>query len=158
MSFLASTYAWQRRLLAGGLVVVAIGLSRATYDVFNTFKATVIALALLGICVAGAVRVARTRRLHVPSSPAVWAPLALFALALVVATGVSATPWLSVFGRAGRHTGLAMYLVYGGLLVAAMRLHAEHSPAYLLKALLGAAVPIVGYGLLQVVGVDPYGW
>src|SRR5680860_961171 len=89
MSFLASTYAWQRRLLAGGLVVVALGFWRATYDVFNTFKATVIALALLGICVAGALRVARTRRLRVPASPAVWGPLALFALALVVATGAA---------------------------------------------------------------------
>src|SRR5680860_1227594 len=158
MSFLASTYAWQRRLLAGGLVVVALGFWRATYDVFNTFKATVIALALLGICVAGALRVARTRRLRVPASPAVWGPLALFALALVVATGVSATPWLSFFGRAGRHTGLAMYLIYVGLLLAALRLHREHSPAYLLKALLAVALPIVGYGLLQAAGVEPYGW
>ena len=158
MSFLASTYAWQRRLLAGGLVFGAIGFWRATYDVFNTFKATVVALSLLGIVVAGAIRVARTRRLRIPSAPAVWVPLSLFALGLLVATAVSSTPWLSVVGRAGRHTGLAMYLVYLGLLLAALRLHVEHSPVYLLKALLAGAVPVLGYGLLQALGVEPFGW
>src|SRR5690606_3400706 len=101
-------------------------------------------LAFLGILLAGALRVARSRRLHLPASPTVWAPLALFAGGLLVATGVSATPWLSVVGRAGRHTGLAMYLVYIGLLLTSLRLHVQDSPAYLIKALLAAAVPVVG--------------
>jgi len=157
MDVVPATLRWQRALLCAVLVVAFVGFWRSTYDVFNTFKATVLLLGTIGLVALGAYRVSRTRRLAVPWNPAVAAACVL-AIAFIVATLVSPTPLLSVVGRPGRHTGLAMYLAYLVLFAITTRLHAEAKPAALAKTLLGAAVPVTVYGLLQTIGVEPFGW
>ena len=157
MEFVDRTLRWQRRTLAGVLVAAALVFHRGTFDVFNTTKATVIALGALAIAAIGAVRIARTRRLLVPVTPA-WYATGAFAGALAVATLVSPTPVWSVVGRPGRHTGLAMYLVFVGLFAVAVRLYRNHPPQHLAKVLLLTAVPVAVYGLAQAAGIEPFGW
>lgn len=157
MQFVAATLRWQRLILAVVLAAAALFFTRATYDVFNTAKATVIALGALAIVAVGVVRISRTRRVVVPATR-VWLAVGGFLLALVAATVVSPTPLWSVVGRPGRHTGLAMYAVYAVLLAAAVRLYARESPAHLVKALVITAVPVSLYGLAQAAGIEPFGW
>lgn len=157
MAFVATTLRWQRQMLAGVLVLAALVFHRGTFDVFNTTKATVIALGAIAIVAVGAVRVARTRRVVLPVTRAWWA-VGAFLVALVLATVTSPTPLWSVVGRPGRHTGLAMYVVYAALFAVALRLYRHHSPVHLVKTLLVAALPIALYGLGQAAGVEPFGW
>lgn len=157
MEFVARTLRWQRSLLAAVLVLGALAFNRGTFDVFNTTKATVIAVGALAIVAVGVVRVARTRRVMLPATR-VWVAVGAFLAALIVATVISPTPLWSVVGRAGRHTGLAMYGVYVVLFAAAVRLYVRDSPLHLAKALLVTAIPISLYGLAQAAGVEPFGW
>lgn len=157
MSFVANTLRWQRGLLAAAVAGSAVIFWRGTLDVFNTTKATWILLCLIAVAAFGAARVYRTRVAMVPPR-LLWAPAAAMAVALVLATATSETVMLSVVGRAGRHTGLAMYLAYLVVLLVAARTHREVAPFRLIATLLIAAVPVVGYGALQAVGIEPYDW
>lgn len=157
MDVVARTLGWQRALLCALLAGAALGFSQATYDVFNTTKATVIMVGAVAILAVGAYRASRTRRVSVVRSPAVVAAAAL-AVALVVATLGSPLVMASVVGRPGRHTGLAAYLTYLALFAVATKLYRDHPPTALVKTLLGAAVPVSAYGLLQAAGIEPLGW
>ncbi|CAN5518676.1 hypothetical protein BH23ACT9_BH23ACT9_32460 [soil metagenome] len=157
MDFVERTLQWQRRTLAAVLVLTALAFHRGTFDVFNTTKATVIAVGTTAIVAAGVVRVARTRRALLPVTRAWWATGA-FLGALAVSTVVSPTPLWSVVGRPGRHTGLAMYVLCAVLLLVTVRLYRDSSPVHLVKALLGAALPVSLYGLGQAAGFEPFGW
>jgi hypothetical protein len=157
MSFTALTLRAQRRILAATVVLVAIVFWRDAFSVFSMPKGTTVLLGVVAIAVFGAVRVARTRRLVVPWSPLLW-PLAAFAGALAISWLVSPNPWMSLVGQAGRLTGLAMYLVYAGLFLYAVRLYRDHPPLHLAKTFLVASVLPVVYGLLQLTGNDPLGW
>lgn len=157
MKFVTATLRWQRALLALTAAGSALVFWRGTLDVFNTTKATWIALGVVAVAVVGAVRVARTRVLLLPERR-VWASVAALAAALVVATLVSDTPWLSVVGRAGRHTGLVMYGAYLAVFLAAVRVHREAPPVALIAATIVAAVPVTAYGALQAAGLEPLDW
>lgn len=157
MDLVNRTLRWQRVGLSVLLVGAPVGFWRATYDVFNTFKATLIATCVLAMVLIAAYRVSRTRRLELPRSPVVVCA-AVLAVAFVVATLVSPQPFLSIVGRPGRHTGLFMYLTYLALFAMCTRLYRDHTPAAVVKTLLGAAVPVTLYGLLQAAGIDPLGW
>ncbi len=157
MNLVTKTLRWQRIAVATAVVASALLFWRGTYDVFNTFKGTLIVLCALVAAGVGAYRWSRTRRVELPVTPAVYAAGAL-ALALVVATLVALDPMEALVGRPGRHTGLVMYLTYLGLFVLCTRLYRDHAPSGLVKALIGASIPIAGYGLLQSIGVDPYNW
>lgn len=157
MHFVTRTLRWQRGVLAGTLVLAALGFTRATRDVFNTPKATVIVVGVLVVLAIGAVRLSRTRRLVVPATWA-WVALGLFLVGLVAGTVVADHPMWSVVGRAGRHTGLAMYVVYVVVFALVLRLYRDQSPRGLMLTLLATAVPVALYGLGQSVGVEPYDW
>jgi O-antigen ligase/Flp pilus assembly protein TadD len=157
MDLVGRTLKWQRMAVAAAVILAAVGFWRGAYDVFNTFKATTVALALIALVALSAYRVSRTRRAILPDTLAWW-PLGGFAIALVVATLASNRPLFSVVGNPGRHDGLAMYLVYALLFAAAIRLYRDHSPKRLLAAILIGAVPVAGYGLLQAFGTDPFQW
>lgn len=157
MDVVALTLRWQRVLLSALLVGASVGFWRASYDVFNTFKATLIGLGLLGIVLVGTYRVMHTRQIVVPRSPMVTVAL-LLAGAFVVATLISPTPVASAVGRPGRHGGLAMYLAYLALFVLTIRLYRYRSPALIARTLLVAAVPVTIYGLLQATGRDIFDW
>jgi O-antigen ligase len=51
-----------------------------------------------------------------------------------------------------------MYLTYLVLFVLTTRLYRDRTPVAVVKSLLGAAIPVTLYGLLQSRGIDPYGW
>jgi hypothetical protein len=68
MDFVSRTLSRQRLVLSAVLVVSAVGFWRASYDVFNTFKATVIIVGALAIVTLSAVRVSRTRRVLLPAT------------------------------------------------------------------------------------------
>lgn len=157
MHLVTRTLRWQRGVLAGTLVLAALGFTRATRDVFNTPKATLIVVGALVVLAVGAYRLTRTRRVVVPATWA-WVALGLFLLGLVAGTVVADHPMWSIVGRAGRHTGLAMYAVYVVVFLLAVRLYRGHSPTVLVRTLLVAAVPIALYGLGQSVGIEPYDW
>lgn len=157
MRFVAATLRWQRGLLAVAVAGSALVFWRDTLDVFNTTKATWILLCLIAVAAVGAARLYRTRVALLPPR-VLWLPAAAMAVALVVATLTSETVMLSVVGRAGRHTGLVMYVAYLAVMLVAARTHREVSPTWIIGALLAAAVPVVGYGALQVVGIEPFDW
>jgi len=157
MDFVSRTLSRQRLVLSAVLVVSAVGFWRASYDVFNTFKATVIIVGALAIVTLSAVRVSRTRRVLLPATR-LWYGVGLFVVGLIVSTAVSDTFWRSVVGLPGRHTGLGMYLTYVVLFGAVLRLYTGASPAPIAKALMLAAVPVTLYGLLQAGGTDPFDW
>lgn len=157
MDFVERTLRWQRVALGFVVAGSALGFWRGTLDVFNTFKATVVVVGALALVVLSAVRVARTRRILLPRTRA-WYALAVFALGLLMATAVSVAPALAVVGRSGRHTGLAMYLVYAVLFVAVLRLYHDRRPTGLVAVMLATAVPVTVYGGMQALGVDPFGW
>lgn len=157
MDLVNRTLRWQRVALSVLLVGAPVGFWRATYDVFNTFKATLIATCVLAMVLVAAYRVSRTRRIEVPRSPVVVAA-GVLAVAFLIATLVSPQPFLSIVGRPGRHTGLFMYGTYLALFVMCTRLYRDHTPAAVVKTLLGASVPVTVYGLMQAGGIDPLGW
>lgn len=157
MSFVERTLRAQRTVLALTLAVAALAFWRGSYDVFNTLKATLIVLGAIGTAAIGAVRVARTRELVIPTSQ-VWTVLGLFVAGLVVGTFAADNPMRALVGEPGRHTGLAMYLVYAALFVAALRLHRDKLPTTLAKGLVLATVPVTLYGLLQAVGIQVFDW
>jgi O-antigen ligase/Flp pilus assembly protein TadD len=157
MRFVAASLRWQRGLLTAGVAGSALVFWRGTLDVFNTTKATWILLCVIAVAAVGAARIYRTRIAVLPPR-VLWLPAVVMAVALVVATLTSETVMLSVVGRSGRHTGLAMYLAYLAVMLVAARTHREASPIRLIAALLIAAVPVVGYGALQVVGIEPFDW
>ncbi len=157
MDFVTRTLRLQRFLVGALLIGSAVAFWRATYDVFNTVKATVIVVGTLGLLVVSAVRVSRTRRVVWPATPA-WYPVGLFIAGLVAATAAASSTPTAVVGRPGRHTGLALYFTYTLVFLAVVRLYRDASPAQLARAVLFAAVPVTGYGLLQAAGVEPLSW
>lgn len=157
MEVVTRTLRWQRALLYAVLAVSVLGFWRATYDVFNTTKATIILVGAVAILGVGTYRAARTRRVSLPRTPVAVAA-AVLAVALIAATLTSTSPMASLVGRPGRHTGLAAYLTYLALFVVAVKLYRDHAPTALVKTLLAVAVPVTAYGLLQAGGIEPLGW
>ena len=84
MDVVEQTLEWQRRALGWMVALSAVFFWRGSYDVFNTPKGVGIALLGLAVAAIGAYRLSRTRRLQLPTGPAV-AAWGLFAVALVVA-------------------------------------------------------------------------
>lgn len=126
-------------------------------DVFNTPKLLVVALG--GCALLGVAAVARLRGHHlaVPTGLAMWGAGAFLALA-TVATLLSPTPLRSFAGASGARAGLLLYLGCGAVFVAAATLYRSGSPAEVFRWLLAAAVPVVAYGAIQAVGLDPLRW
>ena len=93
-----------------------------------------------------------------PLTPLVWPALGL-GLVLVLATLLSVNPLLSLWGSYERQQGL---LTLGAYLVlfflAATGLRTRDDLARLWSALVWGSLPVVVYGLLQALGLDPLRW
>jgi putative inorganic carbon (HCO3(-)) transporter len=157
MDMVGRTLSRQREALLVVLFVSAVSFWRGTFDVFNTVKATVFVLGAVVIGLWSVRRVWLTGRVVYPATSIVGA-VGLLVVGLVTATLTSATPWRSVVGLPGRHTGLAPYLAYALLFAATVRLYAQSSPAPVATAVLAAGAPVALYGLLQAGGLDPFAW
>jgi putative inorganic carbon (HCO3(-)) transporter len=86
-------------------------------------------------------------------------PILAWTVALVLATVFSVNPRVSLWGAYERQQGLLTRLAYLALfLLVALGLRTWAQAERLLTALIWSSAPVVGYGLLQAVGVDPLGW
>jgi O-antigen ligase len=83
----------------------------------------------------------------------------LFVLDLVVVLLIAGTnPFQEFFGTYGRATGFVAYVSLAGLLLGAAVVASTEFVNSLARALLIAGGLSIGYGLIQVVGVDPVKW
>lgn len=155
--FVDRTLRVQRIVLTVTLAGAALAFWRESYDVFNTLKATLVVLGAIAVIAVAGVRLSRTRELVVPVTRAWWI-VGVFVAGLLVGTLAASNTLRAVVGEPGRHTGLAMYIVYAGLFAVALRLHRDRLPTTLTKGLVVAAIPVAGYGLLQAAGVQVFDW
>ncbi|MGB4803274.1 MAG: O-antigen ligase family protein, partial [Anaerolineae bacterium] len=90
--------------------------------------------------------------------PLLW-PVVAFSLALVLATLQSTNLLVSLRGSYERQQGLLTQLAYPALLLLTVPLlRTRQQMARLWEALVWTSAPVVAYGLLQALGVDPLGW
>lgn len=93
-----------------------------------------------------------------PDTPLVWPALAL-GLALGLATGLSVNPRLSLWGSYERQQGLLTVGAYLALfLLTARGLRTRAQAERLWTALVWGSAPVITYGLVQAVGLDPLDW
>ncbi len=93
-----------------------------------------------------------------PDTPLVWPALAL-GLALGLATALSVNPRLSLWGSYERQQGLLTVGAYLALfLLTATGLRSRAQAERLWTALVWGSAPVVAYGLVQAVGLDPLDW
>ncbi|MBN1640358.1 MAG: O-antigen ligase family protein [Anaerolineae bacterium] len=111
-------------------------------------------LALARALEGGRARVRHPRWLSLTIAPAL-----LFGLAQAAATLASTDPRASLWGAFERAQGLLTSLAYLGLyLFVATRLHTRAQVDRLLRALAWGSAPVVAYGLVQALGLDPLAW
>jgi O-antigen ligase/Flp pilus assembly protein TadD len=97
-------------------------------------------------------------RFRWPNTPLVWPVLAL-GLTLGLATALSVDPRVSLWGSYQRQQGLLTVGAYLALfLLTAAGLRARAQAERLWTALVWGSAPIVIYGLVQAVGLDPLDW
>jgi len=124
-------------------------------DNFDMIKWTVVVLAAAAIAITGAARVFVRGRVGVPRGPVAWA-VAAFVVALVLATVTSDAPVVSLMGVHRRYSGLLLYASCALLFVAVLRRFDERSVSSLALAIGVGAVGMTLYGLVQLVGADPF--
>ena len=127
---------------------------------FDVFFSPKVLLAVVGACtIAGLAVVASVRdhRLGIPAVGAVWTAIAFGVLASA-ATLSSTAPGRSVLGASAAHAGLALYLSCVVVFLGAAALYRGHSPTGVIAVLLVTAVPLIGYGAVQALGLDPLTW
>jgi O-antigen ligase len=155
--FVQATLRWQRWLLAATLVLSAVAVVPPAIKPFMLPKATVVVVGALALVALATARWVWERQLRLPRSPVTTAVTA-FAVALVVATASSGSPWTSVIGAYDRYNGLVPYLAYLVVFVAVVTLADPTLVRLLTRTALVALGMVVGYGLLQAVGADRIGW
>lgn len=147
----------QRSLVLAAVVAGAVVFWRGATDPFEVVKMTVIGGLALAVLAVAAVRTASTGTLGLHASPAVLA-LAAFSAALVLATVTSPAPAVSLVGDYARHLGLVSYLAYVVLFLGVVQVFRPVHVRHLVFAVLGSAVVVVAYGLIQVADADPFDW
>jgi hypothetical protein len=114
-------------------------------------------LALLAVLAVLLYPAAITRRQSLPL-PLVL-PGAVFVLALLLSTTFSANPRLSIWGSYARQQGLITLVAYVALAATvATAARAWPQARRLLLVLVWASAPVVVYGLLQALHLDPVAW
>jgi O-antigen ligase len=93
-----------------------------------------------------------------PDTPLVW-PVLAFGLALALATALSVNPRVSLWGSYERQQGLLTLGAFLALfLLTAAGLRTRAQAERLWAALVWGSAPVVAYGLVQAVGLDPLDW
>jgi O-antigen ligase len=144
-------------IVATILVASALLISPWTLDAFMLPKYTLVSLGALSLAALAAWRMVGRGSLALPASWAVVWAAAFLAVALV-ATVASVRPWLSLIGLEGRYSGLVSYASYAVVFLAVLA-KTDHTAVRLWSRSLGAAVgPLVGLGLVQAAGLEPFGF
>jgi tetratricopeptide (TPR) repeat protein len=155
MTFAESTLRWQRWLLAAMLLGSAVLILPPAVEPFMLPKATLIVMLVIVAAGLGLARAAWTRQVHTPIS-VVTAAASVFALGLLITTITSPRSLSSVIGLYGRYTGLVPYLAYLTVFLLALRLTDAGLIRLLRRTALVALGLVVGYGLLQAAGLEPF--
>lgn len=146
------------RLVLGAAVGLAgVIYTRASLDVFNTTKLTVLAVAGVAIVAVVLWRALATRRVSLPASPFTVA-VGAFVLVLVPAALAADRLGPALVGDVGRHTGALPYLLYAVLALVAVGACAGTRGDAIAVPLVVAAGPVLVYAALQAVGADPRDW
>ncbi len=159
---------WCGRAVEAGWLVAAVGVPLAFNPLagsgFELPKAALLRALILLMGFAALVRFIDTwgerggSPLRRPDTPLVWPALA-FGLALGLATALSVNPRLSLWGSHERQQGLLTVGAYLALfLLTATGLRARARAERLWAALVWGSAPVVTYGLVQAVGLDPLDW
>lgn len=145
----------QRAVLLAVPALAAILFWTPGLDNFDMMKWTVVVLAAAAVGITGAARIFVRGRAELPWGPVAWA-VAAFLVGLVAATVTSDAPVVSLLGVHRRYSGLLLYASCALLLVAVLRRFDERSASSLALAIAAGAVGMTLYGLLQLVGADPF--
>lgn len=150
--------AWvQRRVIAGLLVANGALFWRGPIDIFSLPRATLVVVATVALVGLSAIRVLLSGALAIPRSPIIALATVFVMMLGLVAIGGPSTMH-SVIGPYTRYTGLAMYATYAALFVFVVRLHDRSSVRELVWGSVAGLALVTGYGLIQLVGVDPLSW
>lgn len=156
----------QRVLLFVAAFAIPLIFSRNLMGSFAPPKALLLWLSgvlLVGVALSG---VAITRRVSLGRSQVAGA-LGIFVTGMLVSMAASGAPLRGLFGSYDRHSGLLSYLCGIALLVTAATVLRQRDPtegmrahpaATLTKVLIATTVVVTGYGALQLLDYDPFGW
>lgn len=147
---------WVSPVLGCLSVALATVFWRGHFTPFDLTKATVLWIAAIAILGFGGYRLIAEEFVRVPRSER----LALGALVFagVLSALLSVRPLESVFGHAGRHSGLLTLLSVVALLLLARSTPTERGLRTLVPALVVSGSIVACFGLLQHAGGDPFNW
>lgn len=147
----------QHVVLAAIVVLAAVALWSPLIDPFMLPKITVVVVGAVVLLALAAGRAVWQGRVTLPSGAPVWLA-AVLAAALVAATVTAENVPLAVIGQHRRYAGLLSYLAYLAIFLVSVRLYADGKVRRLVIATLLALAGVTGYGMLQILGLDPYAW
>lgn len=142
------------RIVLASAVLVPVVLWTDAPNAFQLPKATVLTLAAAALLVLGAVRAVSTGNVVLPRHPAAIAAGTLV-VGACVSTLVSDEPIIGVLGAYGRYAGLIGYASLAVIAWAVVRRFDATGVQRLTRAVLLGLGISAGYGLAQMLGVDP---
>jgi O-antigen ligase/Flp pilus assembly protein TadD len=151
----AQSLKWQRVLVAVGLSVSALAFWSSPGDIFGVPKATVIVLMAIACLAVGVGRQIRERQIVLPK---LWcmAAAGAFLVALTITTITSTTPMQSFVGEYQQYAGFCGYLCGVVIFLTVARGHDKTTLPALAFTLVGTAVVVLAYALLQRFDADPW--
>jgi O-antigen ligase len=146
---------YQILLFSGPLITLAVN-PWTSYDPIGLPKMLLLASFATSL---GFLLISRKNEVRAKLPRATWIIFATFATWLVVSMFFSGAPLQQQFwGSFGRNTGFLTYVSLLTILIATAILSSRDYYAGLTKALVGTALPMTAYCLVQMAGKDPIGW
>jgi O-antigen ligase len=146
---------YQILLFTGPVITLAVN-PWTSYDPISLPKMLLLASFATSL---GFLLISRRNEVKAKLPRATWIIFATFASWLVVSMFFSGAPLQQqLWGSFGRNTGFLTYLSLLTILIATAILSSRDYYASLSKALVGTALPMTAYCLVQMAGKDPIGW
>ena len=146
---------YQILLFSGPLITLAVN-PWTSYDPIGLPKMLLLASFATSL---GFLLISRKNEVKVKLPRATWIIFATFGSWLVVSMFFSGAPLQQqLWGSFGRNTGFLTYVSLLTILIATAILSSRDYYAGLTKALVGTALPMTAYCLVQMAGKDPIGW
>jgi putative inorganic carbon (HCO3(-)) transporter len=145
------------------IVVLVLAASTAVlvwppaYESFNLPRVTFVFLGAIALLALWGLQAAGTGRLVVPKGPLL-PILGAFVAFLFVSGFVADYRMVALLGTYGRYAGLAAYLCYALVCLTVVHAFDANAVRTLALVLVGSLAVVVVYGLLQVLGADPFDW
>lgn len=148
---------WQRWAVMVAVIGGSIAVRLGEGDIFGVPKATAVIVCAIAGIVAGACRVALTRRVAVPRGIAVWSAAGL-GVAMILSTIFSTQVGQSIVGQYTQDAGLLQYGSYLVLFVVVLRAFRPEQLRLLARVIVGTAAFVSLYAVYQWLGHDPVDW